>query len=271
MKIAAVVVVYNPEIEQLKRNIESYASYVNEVIAVDNSDYNIDYNSFNIEKIVWMKQHENYGIGKALNVGVNKAIEDGCDYVLTMDQDSKFSNNLIDEYLKYVNESIAILSPNYIIDRKKNKQYKEKTNTMYWTMTSGSLLSIKAYKKIGNFKEEFFIDAVDYEYCLRARANGYKIIQVNSAYLLHNPGITKEKKILFFNYKYGYMSPLRLYYQIRNLSCIAKEFKSYRSYLVIIMKLAKIFLLFDNKKEFLKMFKKARKDFKNNKYGKYEG
>src|SRR5262249_32266920 len=41
-------------------------------------------------------------------------------------------------------------------------------------ITSGSLLSIGAYKTIGPFRNEFFIDYEDHEYCLRARAHRFK-------------------------------------------------------------------------------------------------
>lgn len=269
-EILAIVIAYNIEEKIILQNINSYKNYVDKVIIVDNSDKENKLNELSDEKIAYLKLNDNLGIAKALNEGIYYAIKHNYKFVLTMDQDSKFNNNLIEEYSKNYGKDIIIYSPNYIIERKHNKEYKVDSQYLYWTMTSGNLINLELFQKVGMFKEEFFIDGVDYEYCLRARKNGYKILQCNRAILLHNPGITKIKKILFWNYKYGYMSPTRMYYQIRNLKYISKEYKSFRAELIIIIKFLKIVLLFDNKKEFFTMFKKGIKDCKENKFGKIE-
>lgn len=269
-EILAIVIAYNIEEKIILQNINSYKNYVDKVIIVDNSDKENKLNELCDEKIAYLKLNDNLGIAKALNEGIYYAIKNNYKFVLTMDQDSKFNNNLIEEYSKNYEKDIIIYSPNYIIERKHKKEYKVDSQYLYWTMTSGNLINLELFQKVGMFKEEFFIDGVDYEYCLRARKNGYKILQCNRAILLHNPGITKIKKVLFWNYKYGYMSPTRMYYQIRNLKYISKEYKSFRAELIIIIKFLKIVLLFDNKKEFFKMFKNGIKDCKENKFGKIE-
>lgn len=265
--IVAIVVAYNIKKQEILKNIETYKDFVDKVILVDNSDKEYDLKEIG-NNIIYINLNGNLGIAKALNEGAEYAILNNYKFALTMDQDSKFSNNLIEEYIKYYDDNIIIYSPNYIIDRKKEKKYNCNTEEMYWTMTSGNLLNLELYKKAGKFREDFFIDGVDYEYCLRARKNGYKILQCNNAKLIHNPGITKTKRILWIDYKYGYMSPTRMYYQVRNLSAIAKEYNSTKAKIIILIKYMKIVLLFENKKEFLKSFRKAKNDFKNNIYGK---
>lgn len=267
-RVAGVVVAYNIEKETLSRNIDTYIDYVDRIFIIDNSDKNMKLNKLAEDKIKYLSMNGNRGIAKALNRGVALAIDDGYDYVLTMDQDSQFENNLIDEYAKNESDDVIIYSPNYIIERKRTKKYIVDVNELYWTMTSGNLLNLELYKEVGEFKEDFFIDVVDYEYCLRARRGGFRILQCNKARLIHNPGVQKIKKILWLNYKYGYMSPERLYYQIRNLSWVIREYGSIKARKIIIVKLSKIILLFDNKRIFLKMFKKGRKDYKNGKFGK---
>ena len=186
-----------------------------------------------------------------------------------MDQDSKCANNIIDIYMQNEREDVIIYSPKYLIERKKEKKYKKDTIEMYWTMTSGNLLNLEMYQKVGKFKEELFIDAVDYEYCLRARRKKFKILQCNEALLIHNPGITKEKKILGLKYKYGFMSEQRMYYQVRNLMYIGYEYKCIRALIIVLVKYLKIVLLFENKKNYFKAFHKGIKDYKKNIKGKY--
>lgn len=267
-KIVAIVVTYNIEKELLLENINSYSDFVDKVIIVDNSDEDMRLNTLRDEKKIYISLNGNKGIAKGLNVGIQYALENKYSYALTMDQDSKFNNNLIDEYRKNEQKDIIIYSPNYYIERKRKRTYKSDTNYVCWTMTSGNLLNLELYKKNGQFMEKLFIDAVDYEYCLRARKNGYKILQCNKAVLIHNPGITKAKKFLFKEYKYGYMSTTRMYYQVRNLRYLVKEYKSFRAGIIILIKFMKIIILFENKKEYIKYFIKGIKDSKNNIYGK---
>ena len=269
--IAAVVVSYNIKKDELLNNINSYINCVDIVIVVDNSDKNTElYKIQENSKIKYINLEENKGIAKGLNEGINYAIKNKYKFVLTMDQDSKFSNNLIKEYAKNEANNIIIYSPNYLIERKRKKIYRKDTTELTWTMTSGNLLNLNLYKLVGSFREDFFIDGVDYEYCLRAKRYGYKILQCNEAILIHNPGITKKKNIFGLEYKYGYMSPERMYYQVRNLSYISKEYKSVKAQIIILIKFLKIILLFDNKKDFIKYFKRAIDDYKNNKTGKID-
>ena len=75
MKVAAVVVLYNPD-ENVKKNIKSYINSVDVVYAVDNSSQDNSEN-FSDDKIVYLSNGDNMGIAYALNVGAKKAIEDG--------------------------------------------------------------------------------------------------------------------------------------------------------------------------------------------------
>lgn len=272
-KIAGVTVIYNPDNKVIK-NICTYVNLLEELFVIDNSE-SIDYDIINdIKKIngvqyIWMKG--NQGIASALNCGIYECIEKNYDWVLTMDQDSQFNNNLLAIYRNYLDDkdtsSIAILSPQYMTPRSDAK-YKKGQDELYWTMQSANLLNLKVMKKIGFYDEKYFIDCVDYEYCLRAKRNGYKIIRCNKAILIHNPGITKYKKILGINIKYGYASPVRIYYQIRNALYMYKKYGNIRSLCIVAIKLLKIILFYDNKKEFFTFAIRGISDYKNNVCGK---
>ena len=275
MKIAGVVVLYNYN-EEIINNIKTYSKYCTKIYGIDNSDKlnnNIKNEIVKIQNFEYINLKRNRGIAKALNVGLQKAKEDNFEWVLTMDQDSFFSDNLISYYKKLIEKQesnkIAIISPVYKIDRKKTKQYLGYKKIKY-TMQSANLMNVRIWNEIGKFKEDFFIDVVDYEYCYRCIKNNYEIYQCGKALLNHKPGETKEKKILWLNYKYGYCSPERIYYQSRNLLWTAKKYHSINMYLILIMKLGKIILLFNNKKEFLKMYRRGVRDCLDEKFGKLQ-
>ena len=45
-----------------------------------------------------------------------------------------------------------------------------------YVITSGSIITIAAYKEIGPFNNEMFIDFIDIEWCLRARKKNLKLL-----------------------------------------------------------------------------------------------
>lgn len=269
MKISSVTILYNFN-EDVINNIKTYENFVDEVILIDNSDEKKYFERYkkDIEKYTYISMGENTGIAKALNEGINYSKKKGYEWVLTMDQDSCLTRNIIDEYKNIINkkkdEKIVILSPVYVFDRKKNKKF-QGTKEIDYVMQSANLLNIKRFLDIGEFKEEFFIDVVDYEFCLRARKKGYKIISCGEIEVIHNPGITKESKLL--KIKYGYCNKFRIYYQARNLLWTAKEYKNIKMLFILLYKFTKIVLFFDKKREFLHYYFKGIKDCKQNKWG----
>jgi rhamnosyltransferase len=64
-------------------------------------------------------------------------------------------------------------------------------------ITSGTLLPLAAHSAIGPFREEFFIDYVDEEYCLRARAKGYRVIRSRKQIMQHTIGAPTVHKTLW--------------------------------------------------------------------------
>ena len=136
-------------------------------------------------------------------------------------------------------------------------------------MQSGSLFKRNVFNKIGYFNEDLFLDVVDYEFFIRMKKAGIKLIRVNSAVLTHHPATTRELKMGRFKFKYGVASPVRYYYQARNLLWTAKKYHSKKLYIILMIKWLKIVLLFKNKKEYLRLYKNGLQDAKNNRLGKY--
>ena len=81
-------------------------------------------------------------------------------------------------------------------------------------ISSGTLVSIDAFDKIGRFDETLFIDNVDLEWCCRARARGFLLFGVCDAQLDHRLG--DQRRVVFDRLVLVVHSPLRMYYQTRN-------------------------------------------------------
>ncbi len=115
MKIVGVVVLYNPD-ESIIKNINSYINDIEKLYLVDNSE-NKNHDLINkimsiSDKCIYVDNNGNQGIAHALNVGARLAIENGADWLLTMDQDTSFSEN---DLIKIQEELLAVDSTNTAI------------------------------------------------------------------------------------------------------------------------------------------------------------
>lgn len=264
------MVLFNPD-TTIVENITDYKQIVNEVILVDNSDEDNSSLFSSLSFVKYIPLMENTGIANALNVGIDISTEP---FILTMDQDSTISEDLIKAYTAYLNASdrtdIGALTPQFNTDRNA-ALVKAGSEEVLLSMQSGTLFKRTVIEKIGLFDSKLFLDVVDWEYFLRMRKSGYRLIRVNSAVLDHRPASTREFKLGPIDVKYGVASPVRYYYQARNLLWTARKYHSKALYKNLIIKWLKIILLFDNKNSYLKAFHQGIRDAKANKLGKYLG
>ena len=91
-------------------------------------------------------------------------------------------------------------------------------------ITSGSLLSLPAYKVIGAFREEFFIDCVDLEYCLRARAHGFRVIMACKPLMEHSIGCLSEHRLPWKKTGTSNHAAFRQYFMTRNILIVVREY-----------------------------------------------
>ena len=179
----------------------------------------------------------NLGIAAALNQGFRRAVERGYEYIIVFDQDSlpasDMTARLLAAYRAHpARERIAIFAPQVqdsvtgerITYLKKRGMFSmrrvpcqaEILDDVSLVITSGSLNNLAAYQKLGGFREDFFIDYVDTEYCLRAQAHGYRIAVACKAVLHHRLGDQQRKQIGALTLRPTFHPPLRWYYINRN-------------------------------------------------------
>ena len=143
-------------------------------------------------------------------------------------------------------------------------------------ITSGALTKSSIYKNVGLYDEKLFIDLVDHDYCLALNKKGFKVIQVNSAVLIHNLGDSIKKSILGLKMIPTNHSPLRRYYMSRNRHYIWDKYKQDFPGWVLtdkrrfITENLKIILFENNKIEKLKYIREGIRDYKNNIFGEFK-
>ena len=229
--ICAVIVTYDPDKDMCKR-ITRVLAQVDRAIIVDNGSNEIFLKAMRDIEAHVIANAKNVGIGRALNQGVGSAIDYGYRWVLLLDDDSVPDSSMLEEMIAVYNdyfakEKIGIIGANPIDSYTEKVAYEFNSNS--WiekevVISSGSLIPIEVYKKVGPFKEEYFMDCIDQEYCLRLRSKGYRIIIACRAKMKHSLGQAVVHKFLSKTVIQTNHSYLRYYYIMRNSFLMLKEY-----------------------------------------------
>lgn len=230
---------------------------------------------FSTENITLIENRGNLGIACALNQAMKYAIRDGFELLLTMDQDSKISETLVASMIRVFenDDKIGIVCPNIVHKKNSHPTIEKHLKEVKIAMTSGSIIRLSLVNVIGEFKDKFFIDYVDYEYSLRVLANGYKIIKLNDAFVFHSLGNMTEKRIFSIRIFPTNHSAIRYYYRTRNRFNLYKLYQAQfpevinKDKLDFIKEIIKLLLLEKEKILKLQMILKGYCHFRKNIFG----
>lgn len=219
MKIAAVVVIFNPDKEFFISNLLKYIDFVDKVLIWKNSEDELLLPSNIIHKVIFCGSGQNEYMAKPLNYAIHWCSQNGYDYLLTMDQDSTWLNcsDFVSEVLAMHESDVVIYAPNV------NGQYSTncKSYIVESVITSGSICNVPIVSLLGGFREDYQIYWVDGEFCFWARKNGYKIKLLSDCNLDQQFG--KQTKTLF-GFTTSNYSPLVYYFLFRNMLWMRREF-----------------------------------------------
>lgn len=215
-KLLAVVITYYPDKELLLRNINAFLTHVDKVLIWENTPTpeSEKYRFITGDQIEYQTRGYNVGISVALNYSLKYAQSQGYEYILTMDQDSCFENfkTYREKAISKLQIEESIIGPIINADTLKD----EFSSISTYIITSGVLARVSTLLSIGGYCEEFKVDAIDLELCLRAHANNIPIYRYLGCQLIQQFGTPDE--IIIFGRKIvtcGY-SPFRLFGIFRN-------------------------------------------------------
>ena len=285
-KVAAIIVSYNPD-SNLFDSINLLLNQVEKVIIVDNrsKEKYVKYiKSINEDKIEIILNKENLWIATALNIGVRKALENGYEWILTMDQDSKASPDMVKKMFNVYNsinreerKDILSIFPNFVDERIQSIEENSNMNSYEYVdadITSGNLLRKEVFEKVGFFDDSLFIDLVDTDFCMRLNEKGIKMIKIRDAVLYHSLGESKTIKGILGSFNTSNHSALRRYYMTRNRFYIWEKYKGLNSFTLnrdkklFKKEFVKIILGEKDKVNKIKMVLRGYKDYKKGIKGK---
>ena len=281
--VAAVVVLYRPEPDMVF-NLSGYASDFGRVWAIDNSeepDAQIVAAISAIPKVEYVSMHGNSGLGAALNAGIERAKDAGFEWAVTLDQDSSPAARMLFELSRCASScsdthEVGLISPVLRLENGQEAIGHEGCRDALTAITSGSLVSVSAWEKVGRFDKGLFIDQVNHEFCLRLHAAGLAVLECGLAFLEHRMGDMRQRRLLRPVYVSNH-SALRRYYITRNRFAVGNRFRGQfpefwaREMSAQRNELMNVVLFEDHKLAKLRMSWRGYRDFRRGVSGPYPG
>lgn len=236
--ICAVVVTYQPDLE-FRSRIQRLMAQVARIVVVDNGSSEACVQQLqgleNKGDVHLILNYRNEGVARALNQGADWATTQGFGWILTMDQDSRVEQSMVESLCAVWHafpdqKKLAVIGSNYTASARGTPFLAAGGDKSHcWvevktTITSGSLIPLSAFRLIGPFREELFIDFVDFEYCLRARSKGFRIIMTRKPLMEHGIGNSTTHQLPWKTTSTSNHSPLRRYFMTRNQLALAREY-----------------------------------------------
>jgi len=233
-RVCAVIVLFHPSTEMIE-NLQNIRKQVDALVAVDNGSTSAELgpvrevkDSLNFQLI---ENGENLGIADALNQGVRWAKSEGYDWVILFDQDSKITNGFIGQMFATWESHpergrVGSMHPRYVDPDSGIEPVVRRANDSgpIISLTSGALMPLWIFDKIGGFASEFFIDWVDIEFSFRIRAAGFLIADSRQAVLLHGAGHPTKLSLFGFTFRPDHHNAARRYYISRNQVVVFRKY-----------------------------------------------
>jgi rhamnosyltransferase len=274
VKLAALVILYEPP-DNVFNNINTYINEIDFLYIIDNSLISKNYipDIYN-KKVSYTHNNSNDGIAKSLNRAIALCKKDGFNRLLTMDQDSSFNKDSLQNYLRLVEQEKEPELISMFGIRYKALKIDDNSGTLYnqLLITSGSIINVELAIDINGFDENLFIDGVDTEFCLKSFKKGFKTVCYNQIYLNHLIGEEKKvRTLLLKREKRSYHTPHRLYYIVRNHLYLKDKYTELQTFSInwIILNEIKNCILYGNDLfKYISAIILAFKHYKNREYGK---
>lgn len=235
--VCAIIVAYHPD-GDLPARLSRILPQVGAAIIVDNTPSEAASTMLR-ELSAWpaltvVFNRENLGMARALNIGVQHALAHGYAWALLLDQDTQVDEDMVEKLLatreSFPQDQLAVIGSRFRDTHGRSTEpCRLDSSGEHWeevesVITSGSLLSLKAHALIGPFRNEFFIDYVDTEYCFRARAAGYRVIETRRPLMSHTVGAPTPHRLMGTTKWTTNHSADRRYYIARNNTVLLREY-----------------------------------------------
>jgi len=236
LRIAAVATAYHPD-DRLTAVVESALESCSAVIVVDNTPGTEPTVADKLAGlgtgdgsggVKVLRSGANLGLAAALNLGLAE-LPDDAEAVLLLDQDSALPGEVVAALAGYLDDpTIGIAAPtpwdathdsSYDNLAALRSEVADRTDVI----TSGMLIRRSALERVGRFREDFFVDFVDIDFCLRLRRAGLRIVQDQRLKLPHSLGDRRPHRLGPLRVQVVHYPAWRLYWIARGAATLLRE------------------------------------------------
>lgn len=263
-RVVAVVVTFYPDPARLQLLVQMLHIENCAVVLVDNGG-TPELAEAGQTAVTLHRMSRNVGMGAALNAGIALASAQHATHVLLMDQDSVPLPGMIthllawDAKLRARGIALSAIGPRFVdatsgqisqhvhfarwhVGRIDCGPSKEPVPVDY-LITSGSLIALDTFERVGPMDESLFIDHVDTEWILRARSLGMQAYGACDAVMEHELGEFRRRVWLLRWRDVPFHKPFRYYYIVRNsLTLYRRTYMSREWIRIDAVRLLQIFL-----------------------------
>lgn len=230
--VGAVVTAFHPD-SMLDQLIEQLAHQVSHIVVVDNTPGHACTADGlrSVRNVTYIHTGENLGLAAALNRGVRYLRRVPLSHISFWDQDSLPPRGYIRDALarsRSFAEWPNVIVGGYhvtltgVVMRGMNGM----GGRAVWLITSGMIVPVSTLRSVGIFREDFFIDAVDMDFSLRARARGISLYGLQDLMIRHRFGDpSRSRKPPLLGTKTSGHPAWRHYWIARNQSILVDEYR----------------------------------------------
>jgi rhamnosyltransferase len=232
-RICAAIVTYNIG-EAIHRCFDSIKAQVGHVLIVDNGSGEPTRRELDrlaaFDSVTMILNERNEGVAHAFNQAVEWARSKGFQWILTLDHDSEATPGMVDKLVSAYAalerqgiQNVGVVGANpYDVNIQHfllNGPEEDEENPLeeeIEVISSGSLIALRVFDKIGLFNEDLFVYYVDTEFCIRLGQGGFRVYVCPEAVLLHKEGSKKSHQFLWRHPNYDHYGKIARYYLTRN-------------------------------------------------------
>ena len=173
-----------------------------------------------------IRHDRNCGIARGLNDGLRIARDLGCNWLLTVDQDTMLPAGYVDAVSEHIrmrskaDEVIGAVGAEVVVDASGEMRYPLRDSDFgpitEEVIQTGTLWNVSALTKVGGFDEELRIDAVDAAACLALRQHGFVVSVAPDTWVEHSLGSARTVKLAGRSIMVTGHSPQRRTSMLRN-------------------------------------------------------
>jgi rhamnosyltransferase len=252
--VCAVVLTYNPDPTTFDAVVEAATQQTDELLIIDNHSDPTTLAAIGESagrhgapvpgraSVTLRTYDRNRGLPGPFNEAIGFARERQHEFILLLDHDSVLAPNaartLVREYQRIANltrvgaveafneePAMALTDAAHAGTlRRPARSLGDGVTEEFFAMNSGLLLPLAVVTQVGGFDESFFADAVDFEYGLRLRAQGWGIYRIASARIRHRLGQPVEARLGSLRWSLRRAVPQRHYYVARDTVRLAGRY-----------------------------------------------